>query len=53
MWLVKKGGMLCKESYHGKERKETRKKDKTRVQEEGRTDKDSEGEHIEIEEMSV
>jgi len=45
--------MLCKERYHGKERKETRKKDKTRVQEEGRRDTEREGEHKEIEDMNV
>jgi len=45
--------MLCKESYHGKERKETRKKDKTRVQEEGRRDTERQGEHREIKDMNV
>jgi len=45
--------MLCKESYHGKERKDPRKKDKTRVQEKSRRYKESEGEHKELEEMSV
>jgi len=45
--------MLCKERYHGKERKETKKTDKTGVQEEGRRNKESEGEHKGLEEMSV
>ena len=45
--------LVCNESYNGKERKETRKKDKTRVQEEGRRVQESEGEHKEVEEMSV
>jgi len=45
--------MLCKESYNGKERKKERKKDKTRIQEGGGRDKESEGEHKEIEDTSV
>jgi len=45
--------LVCKESYHGRERKETRKKDETRVQEKGRRVQESEGEHKELEEMSV
>ena len=34
--------MLCKESYHGKERKQARKKDQTSVQEGSGRDKESE-----------
>ena len=45
--------MLCNERYHGKERKKTRKKDKIRVQEEGRRDTEREGEHREIEDMNA
>jgi len=45
--------MLCKECYHGKERKKERKTDKTRVQEGGGRDTESEDEHKEIEDMSV